>query len=108
RAHLDRATPLGAVTPVGDASADPSAARQVAITPNFFRLFGVLPARGRAFTNEDAQRGAPPVAVVSTEVWTRHFGDAALSGQKLYIDGDAVTVVGVLPRTFQVLERSDI
>src|SRR4029450_12927974 len=52
-------TPARSVNLARDASADPSAARQVAITPNFFRLFGVLPARGRAFTNEDAQRGAP-------------------------------------------------
>jgi len=49
------------------------------VESNFLHTLGVRPSLGRDFTAEDDARGAPPVAIVSHEVWTRRFGaDASI------------------------------
>lgn len=64
-------------------------------------VFGVAPALGRAFLEQDAQPGAPAVAVISHELWQRRFGgDPTIAGNTLLLGGEggtARTVVGVWP-----------
>ena len=54
-------------------------------TADFFRVLGVSVPVGRGFLAQDAQVGAPLVAIVSHDLWQQRFG-----GQK--------NVLGVLPR----------
>ena len=69
---------------------------------DFFRTFGVTPARGRTFLPEEDQPGGADVAVVSDSFWHSHFGgDGSLLGRAITLDGKSVTVVGILPKTFQ-------
>lgn len=68
---------------------------------NFFSLLGVSPALGRDFTAEDERQGAAPVAVISHGLWQRQFGgDPKIIGQKLTVEGEPMTVIGVMPREF--------
>jgi predicted permease len=73
------------------------------VTRNFFTLLGVQPMIGRSFTEEECQGkfGNPPAAVLSYGFWQRRFAsDPNAVGQKLTLDSKPVTVVGVLPASF--------
>ena len=58
---------------------------------------------GRSFTREESQGkySAPPAMLLSYSFWHRRFGaDPNVVGQKLTLNSQAVTVVGVLPDSF--------
>jgi putative ABC transport system permease protein len=70
------------------------------VTPNFFDVLGVQPVVGRPFTvEEDAKKSK--VVVLGYPLWQRRFGgNAAVVGHTILMDGEATTVVGVMPRGF--------
>jgi putative ABC transport system permease protein len=58
---------------------------------------------GRGFSAEEDQPGGPAVALVSYDLWQRRFGgDSQLIGQPLNLDGRSYTVIGILPRGFNM------
>ncbi|HUJ39954.1 MAG TPA: ABC transporter permease [Candidatus Acidoferrales bacterium] len=70
-------------------------------TPSLFRLLGVNAQIGRTFTEEEGQLGHDSVVLVSYGLWQRGFaGDAGVVGRTLQINGQPMTVVGVLPKWF--------
>ena len=74
------------------------------VTDNYFSILGVLPTRGRAFTEADAQPGAPKVAILSDALWQRRFGaDPAIVGRTLMLDATPHEIIGVMPPSFQSL-----
>ena len=71
------------------------------VESNFLQTFGVRPALGRDFTVEDDVRGAPPVAIISHDVWMRRFGaDPSAIGRTINLNGTPIPVIGVLPAGF--------
>ena len=73
------------------------------VTQNFFRLLGVQPAMGRSFTAEECQGkfASPSAVVLSYGFWQRRFAsDPGVLGSKLTLNNKPVTVVGVLPASF--------
>ncbi len=71
------------------------------VTSDFFPVFGVAPLIGRTFRPEDDSSGHEQVAVLSEGLWTRRFGaDRAILNRATRINGIPVTVVGVMPRSF--------
>jgi putative ABC transport system permease protein len=78
------------------------------VTSDFFRVFGVEPAPGRMFTADEIAGGDRRVAVVSYEFWSRHLGaDPAAVGRTVDLDGNAFTVLGVLPEGYRHVRGSD-
>ena len=72
------------------------------VTPSLFRVLGVPPVLGRAFTEEEGEPGGDRVAVLSHSFWQRRFGgQASVVGTVLTLDAQPYTVVGVMPPTFQ-------
>ena len=70
------------------------------VTPNFFDVLGVQPAVGRPFSAEE-DAASRKVVVLSYPLWQRRFGgDASVIGRSILMDGEATTVVGVMPRGF--------
>src|SRR5437899_2733761 len=70
---------------------------------NFFDTLGAKPILGRTFTVEDDRSGAPHVAILSQGLWQgRYAGDPKIIGRNIAIGGEAYTVVGVMPGTFQL------
>ncbi len=68
------------------------------VSHSYFKVFGVHPMMGRDFMPEDGQREAPPIAILSYELWQRLYaGDQAIVGKSLRIDGQSLTIVGVMP-----------
>jgi putative ABC transport system permease protein len=76
----------------------------VPVTANFLALFGVDPALGRHFTEEDEKVGGPQVAILSHGIWKRRYGaDPSIVGRTIRLDSIEHTVVGVMPETFRLL-----
>jgi putative ABC transport system permease protein len=90
---------------VGSATAEPGRAesvRGVHVSPDFFAMLGVSTALGRTFVDEDARPGHDRIVILSHALWSRRFNaDPAIVGRNVLVDARPVTVVGVLPDTFQ-------
>lgn len=77
------------------------------VSPNLFGSVGVQPLLGRGFHVRDGQLGAAGVAILSHRLWLRRFGgDEAIVGRIIELDGDAVEIVGVMPREFELFGRT--
>ena len=71
------------------------------VSGNFFSLLGVAAARGRLIAPSDDARGAPPVAVLSHDLWRSRFnGDPTAIGTSVRVNGIPFTVIGIAPRGF--------
>jgi putative ABC transport system permease protein len=67
-------------------------------TASLARVLGVQPALGRWFTEAEQKSGANRVVVLTHALWQRRFAaDPKLLGQTIVLDGQNVTVLGVLP-----------
>jgi putative ABC transport system permease protein len=73
----------------------------LAITSDVFRVFGLQPFLGRAYTRaEDTPDSA--VVVLSYDAWQRYFnGDRNIIGRQILLSLRPYTVVGVMPRGFR-------
>ncbi|HTV00045.1 MAG TPA: ABC transporter permease [Luteitalea sp.] len=73
----------------------------VMVGGNFFQTLGVEPAIGRWFAPDEVVRNGRPAVMLSHALWRDQFGaNPDLVGQTITIDRRAVTVVGVLPESF--------
>ena len=71
-------------------------------TSNLFRLLGVSPLMGRIYT--EADRGGPPLALVSARIWDQEFGGhRSPRGEEIFVNGNAARIIGVLPERFWFL-----
>ncbi|HTG32237.1 MAG TPA: ABC transporter permease [Thermoanaerobaculia bacterium] len=76
----------------------PERLEQRPVTAGFFEVLGRKPVVGRMFVPGDDRPGAVSVAVLSQELWQRHFvRDPGVLGRTLSLDGHDYTVVGVAP-----------
>jgi putative ABC transport system permease protein len=66
-----------------------------------FPTLGIKPALGRSFTADEDKPGADNVVVLSHGLWQRRFGsDPNIVGRTIALDGNAVTIIGVMPQGF--------
>jgi putative ABC transport system permease protein len=90
---------------VGDAkltgTGEPERLTSVPVSQNFFPLLGVKPTLGRLFTPDECKWNGPRAVLLSHALWQRRFAaDPAIVGQPITLDRQPVTVVGVLPASF--------
>src|SRR5215472_5934184 len=73
------------------------------VSANYFDVLGVRPVLGRGFLHaEDRGAGSAPVAVISYRLWQSRFvADPNIVGQKIEINKNSYTIVGVTPPAFQ-------
>jgi putative ABC transport system permease protein len=77
---------------------DPERIAAVGADRGLFQTLGVQPIAGRTFRPDDP----PHVAVIGAGLWKRRYAsDRALIGKNIMLDGQAFTVIGVMPRDFQ-------
>ncbi len=75
-------------------------------TGNFHQLLGVRAIRGRTILPDDDRANAPPVATISSQFWSRRFGnDPAIVGKAIRANNVLVTIVGVLQPEFTGIQR---
>ena len=82
-------------------TSQPTRTTVASVSPDFLKVFGVLPILGRDFIADDAKKGASPAVLVSYGYWKQYLGSSRdLSRSHLKIDGAVYSVIGVLPAGF--------
>ncbi len=77
--------------------------RGMDVSDDFFRVIGVQPRVGRAFSGDEHRTPRLPLAVISDEVWRSHFAAAPDAvGREIELNGVTHTVVGVMPAGFRL------
>jgi putative ABC transport system permease protein len=71
------------------------------VAPRFLQVWGVSPALGRDFTDEELKSGGPNAVIISDSLWRRRFhGDPEVVGKTLRFGSHSTTIVGVMPASF--------
>jgi len=90
-------------------SRDPEYVNGLQVSPAFLGMLGIAIDRGRTFFDEDSRAGAPPVAIVSSDLWARwHGGRDAPLGSPLVLDSAPYTVIGVTSMKARLPGQPDI
>ncbi len=80
---------------------DAAQVRSANVTAGFFHVLGTPPLTGRAFTPGELEPGGENVAIVSHGLWQRTLGGSeGVLGTPITLDGEPVTVIGVMPPGF--------
>jgi len=94
----------GALTGNGE----PEQVRVGNVTADFLPVLGARAGLGRIFRAGEEGPSAPALVVISDGLWRRRFGaDPALVGRTLRLDGELRTVVGIMPRGFEMIYARD-
>ncbi len=87
----------------GDPVSEQSRYASAALLP----MLGIKPVLGRLYTEAEDRAGAARVAVLDYGLWQRRFGGRRdIVGSTVQINGNDVTIVGVLPKGFAFFEPS--
>ena len=79
----------------------PTPVTGILVADGFFQTLGVEPSTGRLFRPEEFVQHAQPVALLSYPFWKRRLaGDRSIVGNTINLNNNSVTVIGVLPETF--------
>lgn len=71
------------------------------VTSDFFRVYGVAPILGRAFTAAEAEESAP-VVLIGNQLWRSRFdADSSVVGRGVTLNDTIYTVIGVMPPAFR-------
>jgi len=92
-------TSAGANLALGD-NASQSAVQVAAqaVDHNFFPTLGVQPILGRNFSAEEDLHNGPKAILLSYGIWKSLFnGNPAILNQVVHLNGESVTVIGVMP-----------
>jgi len=72
------------------------------VTPNLFPMLGAQAEQGRSIATNEAEAGHNLVVVLSHGFWQRHFGgETTVLGQRLKLNDQDYTIIGVMPAGFQ-------
>ena len=76
---------------------DPEQVLGAQVSEGYFRVLGVEPVLGRAFTPDEYVPGADKVIIIHHDLWQRRFGgDTGVIGQTLRMDDTPYEIVGVM------------
>jgi putative ABC transport system permease protein len=88
---------------------DPERLNSRYATAGLFPLLGVDAVVGRTFRAEEDRAGGAPVVLLSYGLWQRRFGGAPDAvGKSMTLDSQPYTIVGVLPKGFELLQPADV
>lgn len=95
---------IGGSSPAGfvlSGRGDPVQVQAMRTTASLVDVFGIRPAIGRWFTEQEDQPNGRKVAVLSHAMWTRHFArDTSIVGKPITLNGEPYDVIGVMPADF--------
>jgi predicted permease len=114
RDRLSRAGSLAALSSGNGANLTRAGAEPVRVTATYasaslLPMLGTTPVLGRTFGEAEDAPGHERVALLDYAFWQgRMGGDRAIVGQAIQLNGNAYTVLGVLPRGFRFGEAADV
>ncbi len=84
----------------------PEKVTEAIVSPRFLQLWGISPALGRDFTEEELKFGGPHAVLVSDRFWRTHLhSDLGTVGKILRLGSYSYAIVGVLPSSFRFPDR---
>jgi len=93
---------VGGANLSGGGTSEPIRVPVTNVTGGMLQMLDVTPTLGRLLTPEDDVPGATRVAVISDGLWKRAFGgDRSVIGRTVQLQGQAATIVGIMPAQFQ-------
>src|SRR5262245_997359 len=82
-------------------SQEPERITAARVSADFFSLLGVNPLLGRTITAADQGPQGARTLVINHGLWQRRFGgNPDVIGQKVFLDDEPYTIVGVMPPNF--------
>jgi predicted permease len=82
---------------------EPERIPSTVVSTEFLPAISAQPALGRNFRPEEGRVGGEQVVIVSDDLWRSRFaGDPSIVGRAVTLDGEPYTIIGVLPRGFEV------
>jgi len=88
---------------------EPEQAQSIFVTANLFSTLGVNPILGGSFSIEELPEAGGGEVVISHGFWQRWFGsDPDVVGRSLTVNGNPLTVMGVMPPGFRFLYDTDL
>jgi predicted permease len=79
-----------------------------AVSGDYYAGLGVQPILGRAISDQDDQKGAHPVVVLSHKLWREQFkASPEVIGQKITLNKQSFTIIGVEPASFTGASQVD-
>jgi predicted permease len=86
--------------------AEPEEVPALLVTNRLLPILGVQPAAGRRFTPDDDDPKNPRTVMLADGYWKSRFGgDRSVVGRNIILDGRPSQVIGVLPASFQFMDR---
>ena len=83
--------------------------RTWAVSEGFFEAIGAEAVLGRTFTRDEYDGAASAAAVLSHSSYvTRFGGDPSILGSDLQVDGQTMTVVGIMPPAFRFPDAAEV
>ena len=83
--------------------AEPERIQSVVVTTNLFQLLGVQQMLGRSFSPDEEKPESRRVVILSHSLWQQRFGsNQDLLGRVLTLNGNPVTVIGIMPAAFEL------
>jgi predicted permease len=84
-----------------EAGHTPERVRAIALSDGMADTFRIQPLLGRAFAPEEFVAGKNQAVMLTQDYWVSRFGgDRSVIGRTLRLDGENVTIVGVMPGAF--------
>ena len=79
----------------------PEQIKSLHASADFFKVFGMSPARGRTFSAEEDSPKGPKAAIISDHFWKTHCGgDPDILNRTITLNGEPYPVVGIMPPSF--------
>ena len=88
---------------------EPARLEGALLSADVFAALRTRPELGRVFREDEDKPGGPPVAVISHALWQDRFGgDAGIVNRAINLDGNAYTVLGIMPAGFAFPNKVDV
>jgi putative ABC transport system permease protein len=86
---------------------EPEQIPSLMISGNLLHLLGVNVMSGRSIQAADDQPSSPAVVLLGYGLWQRKYGGSKdIIGHAINLDSQSYTVIGVLPKAFELLQQS--
>lgn len=90
------------VTGIGEPAKVPG----ISVSDRFLATLEVQPALGRSFTTADENPDGERTVMLAYGYWRSRFaGDPNVIGRRIVLDGHECTIIGILPASFQFMDR---
>ena len=94
---------------ISEAGREPDRFPGVYVSTNLFKMIGEQPILGRDFLPEDERPGAPPVVIISNNIWQSRYGsDPSVLGRTVTINAFMPTIIAVMPPGLQFPSNNDL